>query len=155
MKQNLNKYILLLALLSTVVFGKTGDFFKGKTSIKDPFSLRDPFKIPQKEETVESKVAKFRQGTGNYSNIVPLNSNISFKQLDIVGVLIGKDRRVIVKPKGKDANAPTFTISEGTKFPADNSTLKAILPGGVILVEKITNVYGEAEYLETVIPITK
>jgi hypothetical protein len=32
--------------------------------------------------------------------------------------------------------------------------VKAILPGGIILVEKIRNVYDQDEYLETVLPVS-
>ena len=46
-------------------------------------------------------------------------------------------------------------LREGMKIGKSNAELKAILPGGVIFVEKITNVYNEIEYLETVIPISK
>ena len=41
------------------------------------------------------------------------------------------------------------------KIGEDGAELKAILPGGIIVVEKIVNVYGQEEYLETVIPISK
>ncbi len=46
-------------------------------------------------------------------------------------------------------------LREGAKIGEDGAELKAIMPGGVILVEKIINVYGQEEYLETVIPISK
>jgi hypothetical protein len=41
------------------------------------------------------------------------------------------------------------------KLGANKATLRAILPGGLVLVEKNTNIYGEDEYLETVIPLSK
>ena len=41
------------------------------------------------------------------------------------------------------------------KIGRDKIEVKAILPGGMILVEKITNIYGDDEYIETVIPISK
>jgi type IV pilus assembly protein PilP len=41
------------------------------------------------------------------------------------------------------------------KLGENNAELRAILPGGLILVEKNINIYGEEEYLETVIPIVK
>jgi hypothetical protein len=55
---------------------------------------------------------------------------------------------------GKDAKK-IIIFKEGAKIGAEAAELKAILPGGIVLVEKITNVYGEEEYLETVIPISK
>ena len=36
----------------------------------------------------------------------------------------------------------------------DNAEIKAILPGGIVVVEKIRNVYNQEEYLETIIPIS-
>ena len=36
----------------------------------------------------------------------------------------------------------------------NNAVIKAILPGGVVLVEKIKNVYEQDEYLETILTIT-
>ena len=50
---------------------------------------------------------------------------------------------------------PIIILKEGMKIGEDGAELKAILPGGIILVEKIVNVYGQEEYLETVIPISK
>jgi hypothetical protein len=41
------------------------------------------------------------------------------------------------------------------KLGPNNADIKAILPGGIILVEKVTNIYGEDEFLETVIPISE
>ena len=38
---------------------------------------------------------------------------------------------------------------------SNEAEIKAILPGGLILAEKVVNIYGETEYLETVIPISK
>ena len=157
---NKNSLIFILSIfLVTPLFAGPRDFFNGKTSIKNPFSMRDPFQKPDEaREKIRKETAPFKQGSGQYSNVPQLARNISFKQLDIVGVLIGKERRVIVRPKGQgdsDGNAPTFVVREGTAFPADNAVLKAIHPGGVILVERISNVYGQYEYLETVIPITK
>lgn len=156
----LNSITFILIFLSLTCHARPEDFFKGKTSIDDPFELRDPFKKPF---STDHEAPKVRQGyvkqDGKFSNVYGLSNRISFKQLEIVGVLIGKERRVIVRPKGaqgsQSSTGPTFVLKEGTEFPVDNSVLKAILPGGVILVEKITNVYGQDEYLETVIPITK
>jgi len=51
--------------------------------------------------------------------------------------------------------AGIIILKEGMKIGDDGAELKAILPGGIILVEKIVNVYGQEEYLETVIPISK
>ena len=68
------------------------------------------------------------------------------------GVLIGKDRRVLINlAKGGEV----FTLREGDRFGSRDMKIKAILPGGIILAEKISNIYGESEYIETIIPISK
>jgi type IV pilus assembly protein PilP len=56
---------------------------------------------------------------------------------------------------GKEDQKKIIIMKEGMKIGPDNAELKAILPGGIVLVEKIVNVYGEDEFLETVIPISK
>ena len=48
----------------------------------------------------------------------------------------------------------TFIIKEGMSLGLDNAIVKAIMPGGVVLVEKIKNVYDQFEYLETLLPIS-
>jgi type IV pilus assembly protein PilP len=35
----------------------------------------------------------------------------------------------------------------------NNAEIRAILPGGVVLVEKLINVYDQEEYLETILPL--
>jgi type IV pilus assembly protein PilP len=125
-------------------------FFKDKTKIDKPFELRDPFKQPQfKSEKNQSKSGYSVSGKGQYTNIVE-NTVKSMEEIKLVGVLIGKERRAMVA-NGKDI----IILKEGMKIGEDGAELKAILPGGIILVEKIVNVYGQEEYLETVIPISK
>ena len=45
-------------------------------------------------------------------------------------------------------------MREGMKLGLNNAEIKAILPGGIVLVEKIRNVYDEDEYLETILPVS-
>lgn len=121
------------------------------TTIEKPFELRDPFQAPLiKKEKEESKI-KGKVATGVYNNI-PQIGEIEIAKLQVVGVLIGKDRRAVVKVEGKPE---TFILKEGEILGENDAELRAIVPGGIILVEKIINVYGEEEYLETVIPISK
>ncbi len=72
--------------------------------------------------------------------------------MKVVGVLIGRERRAMVK---SGDGGSIIILKEGMKIGEDGAELKAILPGGIILVEKIVNVYGQEEYLETVIPISR
>lgn len=131
------------------------NFFKEKTKIENPFELRDPFKAPviKDESQKKNNQGFFLSGKGQYSNIVetPLQ-NMSVQDIKVVGVLIGKERRAIISVKDSKS---IIIVKEGTKIGHDDAELKAILPGGLILVEKIVNVYGQEEYLETVIPISK
>ena len=48
-----------------------------------------------------------------------------------------------------------YYIKEGMRIGTNSAEVKAILPGGIVLVEKIRNVYDLDEYLETVIPVSK
>ena len=54
-----------------------------------------------------------------------------------------------------DEKGATHTVKEGMTLGPNDAEIKAILPGGIILAEKVVNIYGETEYLETVIPISK
>lgn len=131
------------------------NFFGDKTKIENPFNLRDPFKAPiNKTEGKTKGRGFFLSGKGQYSNIGETAlDQLSVGQIKVVGVLIGKERRALVN-LGKDGKQ-IIILKEGMKIGPEAAELKAILPGGIVLVEKIVNVYGEEEYLETVIPISK
>lgn len=127
-----------------------------KTKIENPFNLRDPFKAPQTKNDTRSERGFKVTGKGEYSNIVdtPLEQ-ISLSQIKVAGVLIGKERRAMINVSKDSSSSKIVILKEGMKIGPDNAELKAILPGGIVLVEKIINVYGEEEFLETVIPISK
>lgn len=133
---------------------KVNEFFKDKTKIENPYELRDPFRPPhfkgQKTEEVR-KENFFKTADGTFTNLEQMK-DLNVQDIKIVGVLIGKERRVLARVKDQKN---IVILKEGMKFGQDNAELKAILPGGVVLVEKIINVYGQEEYLETVIPISK
>lgn len=131
------------------------EFFKDKTQITNPLELRDPFRAPQVKSDGSKKGKGFViTGKGTYSNLTttPVNE-LNIQQLKVVGVLIGKERRALVHASDKDEKV--IILKEGMKIGPDEAELKAILPGGIVLVEKIVNVYGQEEYLETVIPISR
>jgi Tfp pilus assembly protein PilP len=126
------------------------NFFKDKSKIDRPFDLRDPFKAPQiKSEKNTSEKGFASPSKGNYSNIKE-DAVKNLNELKLVGVLIGKERRALV-----NTGRSIVILREGARIGDDGAELKAIMPGGIILVEKIVNVYGQEEYLETVIPISK
>lgn len=139
--------VVMLSGLALAQQDKTVDnFFKDKTRIENPFELRDPFKTPllKSKKKVTSKE--------NYSRSVEDDlAQMELQDIKVVGVLIGKERRAVLQVE----KGPLVLVKEGMKIGPDKVELKAILPGGIILVEKIVNVYGQDEYLETVVPISK
>jgi len=147
--------VLILILTVVGAFAAPVDplsnFFRDKTKIEKPFELRDPFKAPQSKSDKSKDKEGYTSNNGLYSNIKE-ESVSSVESLRVVGVLIGRERRAMVKDGEK---AGIIILKEGMKIGDDGAELKAILPGGIILVEKIVNVYGQEEYLETVIPISK
>jgi Tfp pilus assembly protein PilP len=152
----MSSLILVLLLVcgeaQAQVSAKMRDLFKDKTRIENPFDLRDPFKPPlQKSVDKESRGTSSSLRNGVYTNINPAGE-IDLQKLQIVGVMIGKERRAMARQEGKGS---VIVLREGMRIGKDNAELKAIHPGGIILVEKLVNVYGEEEYLETVIPISK
>jgi hypothetical protein len=134
------------------------NFFEDKTKIENPFNLRDPFKAPVNKSDANKKGRGFfMSGKGQYSNIgeTPIDQ-IMVNDIRVVGVLIGKERRALVNlGKEEGGDQKVIILKEGMKIGPESAELKAILPGGIVLVEKIVNVYGEEEYLETVIPISR
>jgi hypothetical protein len=143
------------------------EVFRSKTFVKNPLELRDPFKrkINKKKGMVQGK----SKIPGLYQNIDTNIENKSVESIRIVGVLIGDERRALARiaksndsggPKGpggsggKDGDGPVFYLKEGMRVGPNGAEVKAIVPGGVVLVEKIRNVYDQDEYLETVIPVS-
>ncbi len=131
-------------------------FFKGnKTFIKNPFKLRDPFKRKISKTKLEVEKKKTSFFTGVLDN-EPSLDEFQIEQIRVVGVLLGKDRRAIAKVVvGEDKlSQETYILREGMTIGVDRAEVRAILPGGIVLVEKIRNVYDKDEYLETVLPIS-
>ena len=126
------------------------NFFKGqKTYIKNPFELRDPFKRPNFKRKKKSKQMYGGTVVGNNFTNLPSIDGLRIEDIKIVGIVLGKNRRAVANAKGK-----TFILKEGMTLGEDKAELKAILPGGIVLVEKFKNVYDQDEYLETIIPVS-
>jgi hypothetical protein len=158
MKFLLIALVLSMGALAAPTNKELNEFFREKTKIENPFELRDPFKSPltktEKAKAAQENSKYFSNGKGSYSNIAEANtSNIDVYAMKVNGVLIGKERRALVSPN--PTSREIIILKEGMKIGPDGVELKAILPGGLVLVEKITNVYGQEEYLETVVPISK
>lgn len=142
---------LILAPTSKLLAQEDIDkLFRELSEIDKPLELRDPF---QPQITVEKKSTSKpdEKDQGVFTN-VPTLGPVRLEDIKITGVLIGSERRAFVT---SGAGGTTFTIKEGMKLGPNEAEVKAILPGGMILVEKVVNIYGETEYLETVIPISK
>lgn len=129
-------------------------FSEDETSIKNPFKLRDPFKKRRKKSKGKRKPYANFLVNGRYSNLPSIES-YAVDQIRIVGVLLGKERRAIAKVALSDnkLGKDTYLIKEGMTLGENKAEVKAILPGGIVLVEKIRNVYDEDEYIETIIPV--
>ncbi|MFZ8934125.1 MAG: hypothetical protein ACO20H_00515 [Bacteriovoracaceae bacterium] len=147
--------IPFIIIYSISALGAQYPFFKEiKTSIKDPFEMRDPFKRKvfkrHAKKVSKSKVLK----DGAYSNL-PEIGKTPLSRIRIVGILLGGERRAMAKIEGgKGKSSDIYIIKEGMKIGVDNAEVKAILPGGIVVVEKITNVYDQSEYIETIIPVS-
>ena len=129
------------------------DIFSDKTSIEKPTKLRDPFKSPVAPKKTESEAIyqKTVLKDGVFTNTPTLES-VTLDTVRVKGVLMGVKTRALIADKG-NMNA-TILAKEGDKINKGKVELKAILPRGVVFVEQITNVYGQFEYLETVVPIS-
>jgi len=134
--------------------GLSDDLLIKKTEIEKPMNLRDPFKSPSLRKKIEveaaAKKTSFRNGV--FTNM-PSFELLNLDNLRIIGTLMGEGPRAIVVTK--ENLTQTFLMKEGDKIGGGKVELKAILPKGIIFVEQITNVYGQLEYLETVIPISE
>jgi Tfp pilus assembly protein PilP len=124
--------------------------FKSKTYVKNPLDLRDPFRRKINKKKSQLKKENY---DGYYTNIINSIESKPVESIRIVGVMIGAERRAMAKVQG-DSENNTYYLKEGMKVGPNGAEVKAILPGGVVLVEKIRNVYDQDEYLETVIPVS-
>ena len=145
-----------------------GYFERVKTSIEGPLDMRDPFKKKiQKRD--EKKEIDGRLGESAFSNLATLDG-VELKDIKIVGVILGEQRRALAREKTAEDRASkkklkwkasenakpkgdVYIITEGMKIGKYAAEVKAILPGGIVLVEKIKNVYDQDEYIETVMPV--
>lgn len=150
----------ILAILSLNVFANTADrksemiLRQSKTNISNPLELRDPFKMPPMKR--KKRIDETRFETSQFTNLKSID-NIPLENIRIVGILLGKERRAVARIVGTTAGDQaneTYILKEGMNLGLNKAEIKAILPGGIVLVEKITNVYDEEEYLETIIPVS-
>ena len=138
--------------------GQEYNLFKSKTYVKNPLDLRDPFKRKINKKKSQVQVKAQSQLNGIYTNINTSLENKTLESLRVTGVILGAERRAIVKVVGPTGNSEAddniYYLKEGMHVGENGAEVKAILPGGIVLVEKIRNVYDQDEYLETVIPVS-
>jgi type IV pilus assembly protein PilP len=130
-------------------------FKKSGVKIKDAVNLRDPFRRETRRGSRGGE-ARGRMLTNDKFSNFPVMGKVNLDSIKIVGVLLGENRRAIARitDVGGKVGDSTFIIKEGMKIGLNNAEVKAIVPGGIVIAEKIRNVYEEDEYIETVIPIT-
>lgn len=114
-------------------------------------NFRDPFKRNILRST--SKNSERRELKTSFTNRVPVEA-IPIEDIKVTGIFLGNERRAVGVEISKKEKAVPFIIKEGMKIGPDGIEVKAILPGGIVLVEKVINVYDEEEYLETIIPVS-
>ena len=156
--------VVLFTLLSTSILaqsspGRKYKFFKGeKTNIKKPFQLRDPF-VKKNRTIISTTQIKKKYGT-SFTNRGQLNF-IKLENMRHVGIFLVKNRKALAKTvAGVDRDTgevkfakEVYILKEGMRLGENRAEIKAILPGGVVLVERIKNVYEQDEILETILPL--
>lgn len=141
--------LLCIFLISSIQAEEAYKFIHSNTFVKNPLDLRDPFKRKTNKKKSQSQQKSAQRGF--YKNFDDNIENKPLESIKIIGVMTGAERRAMAKVgNGND----TYVIKEGMKIGPNQAEVKAILPGGVILVEKIRNVYDQDEYLETVLPVS-
>lgn len=147
--------IIFLATFSTLASDRKSEMIlrKSKTSITNPLELRDPFKMPPMKRKKRVDASRFE--TSYFTNVKTID-NTPIENIKIVGILLGKERRAVARiiEGNEGSESETYILKEGMVLGQNKAEIKAILPGGIVLVEKITNVYDEEEYLETIIPVS-
>lgn len=99
MKLQVTFLILLLASFSVIAQedGQEYNLFKSKTYVKNPLDLRDPFKRKINKKKSQSQARAQNQLNGIYSNVNTSLENKSIESLRVTGVVLGSERRAIIK----------------------------------------------------------
>ena len=148
-------FILISSLLLTnkiLAAEPLSKIFEGKTDIKNPFKIRDPFQRPRFKSAANK--SQINRSSGVLDTTEYYDQPFDINKIQVSGVLIGNKRRAMIKVSG-DVGEKVYTYREGDVRGDKGPEIKAILPGGIILVEQIDNAYGQSEYIETVIPISQ
>jgi type IV pilus assembly protein PilP len=143
-------FFFFILIFSINIYAESSyKFIHSNTYVKNPLELRDPFK----RQLVKKKTGSTtKNGSSNiYKNYDDAIESKPIESIRIIGVMTGNDRRAMARV---GTSSDTYIIKEGMKLGLNQAEVKAIVPGGVVLVEKIRNVYEQDEYLETVLPVS-
>ena len=161
-KNNTIPLLFLIFCLSSFTFAniKTKDNENDafKAEIREEYlKLPDPFKKRTKDpKKTVGKSYKTIMINNSYTNIPKLNKT-SLDSIRIVGIILGKKRlaqaKIVARKGGGGTGDTLYDLREGMKIGENDSEIKAILPGGIVVVEKIKNIYNEDEHIETIIPL--
>lgn len=148
-------FFVIILFNSNVINAVESKFYKDVTTrLKDPFNLRDPFKrVMFKRKSEIKKSYKVMEEGSVFSNL-PTIENVPLSKIKVVGILLGKERRAMAKISGGGQTSETYILKEGMKLGENQAELKAILPGGIVVVEKLKDVYDKDEFIETLIPVS-
>jgi len=147
------KVILLLFLITNIAHSQT-DVFEEVLNLDNPYDLRDPFKSPDLGGGEKVTKKKSRYENGILTNEIPGN-HIPLEKLIVHAIVFSKtNKKALVREKGARTKT-LFALREGMKIKRQDIVLKQILPKALLFVEEITNVYGQPEYVESVIPISQ
>lgn len=145
------KYIILLFFINALTVSQT-EVFEEVLNIENPYDLRDPFKSPELGGGEDEVKKKTRFEGGIFTNESPGN-HIPLEKLVVHAIVYSKaNKKALVKAKG-ERSKKLYVLKEGMKIKRQDIVLKQILPKALLFVEEITNVYGQPEYVESVIPI--
>jgi len=160
----MKRFFILILLVSFPFMSSTAQskdslnaptlFKNEQTSIKNPLELRDPFKRKKIRSKQDSRQSLQLGKDGVYTNLPQIDGN-PVEAIRVTGIMLGKERRAIARLSNNGSlSSESYVLKEGMKLGENEAEIKAILPGGIVLVEKIRNVYDQDEYIETVVPIT-
>ncbi len=135
-----------------ILFITLSSFGAEVVDLNNARNIRDPFKVKYKKRMGHKRARK--EKFKGFSNKLTTN-HLKIDRLKVTGIFLGKDPRAVVKEIQGDGLSESVILKEGMKIGPDQVEVKAILPGGVVLVEKIINVYAEEEYLETILPLSE
>jgi Tfp pilus assembly protein PilP len=105
-------------------------------TLENSLTLRDPFRQPQMKLANEV----------NEGGRVPELERFQIEQFKLMGIITGpkKNRAMVSSPEGK-----IFIVSEEMRIGSRRGTVKQIRPNAVIVEEKVVNILGQEERLET------